>query len=367
MKKILVVLNYYYPYISGVSEYARVIAEQMVKSGNDVTVLTSNHDNLPERECINGVKVVRAPIIGKISKGTISIKYILWARKMAKNMDWVNLHIPMLEAGIISLLIPKKKIVSMYHCDINLPSGVINSMIVKIMDLSHKVALSRSEKVVVTSLDYGIHSRIAYKYKSKMVEASAPSKDYSKDGENVKNEIPIIGFCGRIVEEKGIDILLYAFRKIKQAGYDYKLKIGGDYENVAGGSIYPRLKKIIEDNNIEGVEFIGKIPEDEMGAFYKSLDVFVLPSINSLEAYGMVQMEAMLCGTPVIASDLYGVRTIIQKTGMGVVVKKRDVDSLAKAIIEIVENREKYCRSKEEVLNQVGTQKCVETFEKCFR
>lgn len=61
-----------------------------------------------------------------------------------------------------------------------------------------------------------------------------------------------------------------------------------------------------------------------MAEFYSSLDVFCLPSINPLEAFGMVQIEAMLCGVPVVASDLYGVRTIVGNTGMGLVCKKGD-------------------------------------------
>lgn len=367
MQKILIILNYYYPYISGVSEYARVVAEELVKKGNDVTVLTSNHDKLQEKEIINGVKVIRAPILGKISKGTISIKFVTWAKKYAKEADIVNMHLPMLESGLISLLVDKKKLVSMYQCDVNLPPSILNKLIVKVMDWSHKIALSRSRYITVTSRDYGEHSRIAYRFTNKMMEASAPSKDYSLMGERRENETPVIGFCGRIVEEKGIDILLQAFSILQKKGYNYKLLIGGDYKKVAGGSIYGDLLDIIQKENLKNVQFIGMIPEEKMGEFYKSLDVFVLPSTNSLEAYGMVQVEAMLCGTPVVSSDLYGVRTIPQKTGMGLVTKKKDPEDLAKGIREVLEHKDRYIKTKEEILSVVGTKKCLDVFEECFR
>lgn len=131
--KILLVVNYYYPYISGLSEVVRLLAEDFAKQGHEVTVLCSNHDKLPAEEVINGVNVLRAPIICKISKGTVSLAFIRKAIKMQKDYDVVNLHLPMLEAGIISALGDKKKIVSMYHCDIDLAPGLINNMIKGIM------------------------------------------------------------------------------------------------------------------------------------------------------------------------------------------------------------------------------------------
>lgn len=109
------------------------------------------------------------------------------------------------------------------------------------------------------------------------------------------------------------------------------------------------------------------IPEEEMGKFYEGLDLFVLPSTNSLEAYGMVQVEAMLCGVPVVASDLFGVRTIVQKTGMGVIVKKKDPEDLANGIIEVINNKEKYVKERAEILSVVGTKTCLSVFEKCFK
>ena len=105
----------------------------------------------------------------------------------------------------------------------------------------------------------------------------------------------------------------------------------------------------IEKNHIEDVKFLGKLPEKNMEEFFSSLDVFVLPSINSLEAYGMVQIEAMRCGAPVVASDLYGVRTIVQTTGGGLISKRNDYKDLAECIKQVLDNKEKYSRTIEEI------------------
>lgn len=365
MKKILMVLNYYYPYISGVSEYARIMSEKYVQEGHDVTVLTSNHANLPEREMINGVKVIRTKVWFKISKGTISPSFITKAIKMSKDFDVVNLHQPMIESGIIALFLKNKNLIATYQCDINLPKSFLNNIIIKVMDWSNSICLKRAKKIVVLSYDYARNSRFAYKYKNKLIESPAPIKEYHRVSVE-KGMTKKIGFCGRIVEEKGINVLIKAFKMIRDKRNDVELIIGGDYENVAGGSVYPELKQYIKDQKIVGVKFMGKIPEEKMAEFYSSLDVMTLPSINTLEAFGMVQVEAMFCGTPVVASDLPGVRTIVQNTGMGEIAKRNDAKDLADKIDKVLDSPEKYIKSREEIESKYGIQHVYEIYMKAY-
>lgn len=358
--KILIILNYYYPYISGLSEYAKQVGEEFVRQGHSVKVLCSNHDNLPEKEIINGVEVTRAPIIAKISKGTVSLAFINWAKKMSRDADVVNLHLPMLESGIISSLIGNNKCVITYHCDLDLKAGIINNFIKNTMYFMNNMALKKVKYILVTSLDYGVHSKLAGKYPDKLVEVGSTIKDYNKVPVEKDKGKKYIGFCGRIVMEKGIDVLIKAFEIVKHKIPEAELLIGGDYQNVAGGSIYPELAEYVNQNKIDDVHFLGKIPEEKMEEFYSSLDVFVLPSINPLEAFGLVQVEAMYCGTPVVSSDLYGVRTVPQKTGMGLVSKKSDPEDLANKIIAVLNNKEKFVKPKEEIKNIYSTEKCAE-------
>jgi glycosyltransferase involved in cell wall biosynthesis len=347
--KILVILNYYYPYVSGISEFAKIISEEMVNAKHEVTVLTANHNKLQAEEFIYGVKIVRAPIIAKVSKGTISPAFIFTGKKMAKAADSVLLHLPMIESGIIASIVNRKKLFVLYHCDIYLGKGLLNRLILFIMDKSNKFSLAKSQKIFVTSVDYAKNSRIAKFFPDKLVECGAPVKDYSRISlpPNSKSKI---GFCGRIVREKGIDILLKSFEIVKTK-IDAELVIGGDYLSVAGGSIYRELVEYIKNNNVQDVKFLGKILEEKMAEFYSSLDVFVLPSINSMEALGMVQIEAMYCGVPVVASDLPGVRTVVQKTGMGLLCRKGNAEDLAEAILQILENPQIYIKTKEQIKN----------------
>jgi glycosyltransferase involved in cell wall biosynthesis len=364
--KILMVTNYYYPYISGLSEVVRQISEELIRQGHTVVVLCSNHNKLQEKETINGVKVLRAPIIAKISKGTVSIKFISWAKKLSQKADVVNIHMPMLESGIIISIIGGHKCLATYQCDIDLKKGIINSFIKATMLRMNDWGLKNASKILVTSIDYGKHSKLAGKYPDKLIEVRTPIKDYYPAVVNKDHSKKTIGFCGRIVMEKGIDILIKAYAIIKSKMPEAELLIGGDYNNIAGGSIYTELKEYVTSNSIMDVHFLGAIPESDMEKFYSSLDVFVLPSVNPLEAFGMVQVEAMYCGTPVVASDLYGVRTIVHNTGMGLIAKAGSPEDFAAKIIEVLADRDKFVKPRENISDQYSTKRSAEAYLNAF-
>lgn len=367
-KKILMIVNYYTPYISGLTEVVRVLSENYSKKGYEVTVLCGNHDkkNLKSEEILNGVKIIRTNILFKVSKGMLSIDFIKKAIKLSKQYDIINFHTPMLEIGLLSFFLKKRKFINFYHCDLDLKPGILNNFIKKIMEISNIIGLKNSYKILVTTKDYALHSKLASKYKEKLIEVRTPIKEYYRIKSGEKNTKKIIGFCGRIVMEKGIDVLIRAYKHILDKRKDIELIIGGDYKNIAGGSIYDELKNYINQNNLKGIKFIGKIPEEKMAEFYSSLDVFVLPSVNPLEAFGMVQIEAMLCGTPVVSSNLYGVRTIVQNTEMGLIHENGNDKDLAEKILEILSNKSKYLKTREEIIKLYSTKKCMEEYEKVF-
>ncbi len=103
-----------------------------------------------------------------------------------------------------------------------------------------------------------------------------------------------------------------------------------------------------------------------MAEFYASLDVFTLPSINSLESFGMVQVEAMLCGTPVIASDLPGVRTIVQRTGMGLICKRGDAEDLKRCIVQVMDCYDTYVKKRSQIEMYYSIEKSVNEYMGIF-
>jgi glycosyltransferase involved in cell wall biosynthesis len=368
--RILLVLYYYHPYVSGVSVAAKRTAEGLVKRGYEVTVLTSRFDRkLPKQEIINRVKIIRRPVLLKLGKGVIMPTFWLDIIRYSRRNDYLNPNLPMTESGLASLFIPKRKIVTTYQCDIFLGHSAVDKLITFISMKLMSLQLMRSGVVVPSTIDYLKNSKMK-RFLNKAQEINPPvpvnefypvehSSLYKKMGIE-KSDIKI-GFVGRIVYEKGINYLLAAIPHIAEKVPDFKIILVGDYQKVAGGSIKDQL-----DNYIRlypgKIIFTGFLNDEDRNRFYSGLDVFVLPSIDPLEAFGMVQIEAMLCGAPVVASNLPGVREIVRKTGYGKISKVKDPEDIAKQVIEVVQHPMKYMPDREKVISLYSAGKSVDTY-----
>jgi glycosyltransferase involved in cell wall biosynthesis len=143
-----------------------------------------------------------------------------------------------------------------------------------------------------------------------------------------------VGFVGRIVEEKGLEFLVDGFRQLEDP--DARLLVAGDYEKVAGGSVVERVRRVAGED--PRVRLLGFLPDESLPDLYASLDVFALPSVNSFEAFGIVQVEAMMTGVPSLASDLPGVRTPVRRTGFGTIVPPRDPAAIHRALRDLQES-----------------------------
>ena len=371
-KKVLLVLYYYLPYISGVSVYAQQVAEGLHNSGYEVTILTSRHDKtLPKEETLNGVKIIRRPVLFKLNKGVIMPLFWLDIIRFAHMNDYVNPHLPLAESGVASLFIPKKKIVTTYQCDVNLGEGLLSKTITSVSLTLMRLQLMRSRAVAVLSKDYIDHSKMQ-KFSGKAVAINPPiaidlykpiPSDKFFTGLGVRGKTLKIGFMGRIVYEKGIDYLLATIPYLQKTLKDFKIIVAGDYENVAGGSIKDTLDSFIQKYP-DTIVFTGFLSQKEKQQFYSGIDVFVLPSIDPLEAFGMVQVEAMLCGAPVVASDMPGVRVPVQLSGCGLLAKPRNAKDLAKKITIVIEDRKKYQPVRKEIVSIFDPQKTIEQYSR---
>ncbi|MGY0234319.1 glycosyltransferase family 4 protein [Longispora urticae] len=324
-----VVLNYYAPYVSGLTEAARLLAEGFAARGRKVAVVCQRHDPaLPRHEVIAGVDVFRAPVSFGISRGLISAGFPTLAARIARESEVVHLHLPMLEAGAIAHLVGRTPILTTYHLDLWLPEGIVSSAASAATDLSARIALRRSAAVVVNSDDQARHSRILPALERSGWHAiPAPSVDRRGGAPALRESEGLhIGFMGRVAEEKGIEYLVTAFRRIPDP--DARLLIAGDYENIAGGSVIDRVRAAAGDDG--RVRILGLLRGRRIDDFYASIDLFALPSLY--ESFGIVQAEAMIAGVPVIAADVAGGRVPIQLTGFGLLIPPRDPDAILAAV-----------------------------------
>ena len=371
-KKILIVLYYYHPYVSGVSVCAKRVAEGLVEQGYEVTVLTSRFDKtLLKNEIINGVNIIRRPVGLKISKGVIMPTFLIDIVKLSFNFDYINFHLPMAETGLASLLIPKRKIITTYQCDIFLGGGPIQKLASWTFTLLMKIQLTRSKYVIPSTMDYMSNSKMShYANKSVPIYPTVNEKDFYPinpkpllDLLGVGDNVVLIGFVGRVVYEKGIQYLLEAIPLLSKELKDFKIIIGGDYEKIAGGSVKDQLDSIIKENP-DKVVFTGYLSDIDRNRLYSAINVLVLPSIDPLEAFGLVQVEAMLCGTPVVASNLPGVREVVNITGYGKLCEPKRPEDIAKQITNVLEDPERYKPVRKNVVKYFSKRSTISAYTK---
>ncbi|MDN5857644.1 MAG: glycosyltransferase family 4 protein [Pseudonocardia sp.] len=327
-----VTLTYYAPYVSGLTNMAKDIAEGLAARGRRVTVVTSRfeEDLAPEEE-IGGVRVLRPPVITRMGRGVISPQLVTTARRAISHATVGALQLPMLEAGAIAAGLATP-LVATYHCDVTLPPGLLNRAQQFVVDASNRLAMRRSAVVAVTSEDYARHSRM-WSVIEPAMEVVPPPCPAPPDGLPTYRETGglHVGFLGRIVREKGLNHLVDGFRALPDP--DARLLIGGDFAHVAGGSVVEEVRAAMGDD--PRIRLLGFVPEERLGEFYASLDVFALPSVNAFEAFGIVQAVAMLAGVPVISSDLPGVRQPVAQTGFGVIVPPHDAPAITAALRQL--------------------------------
>jgi glycosyltransferase involved in cell wall biosynthesis len=146
---------------------------------------------------------------------------------------------------------------------------------------------------------------------------------------------------------------------------DVRVMFAGEYKNVIGESLFRELQPTLEKYQ-DKLIFLGVLSPQQMADYFRTCDVVVLPSVNSTESFGLVQVEAMLCGTPVVASNLPGVRIPTRITGMGEVIPIRNEVALAEAIVRVVKNRGRYIKPREDIVRLFDIQTTLKMYEDLF-
>lgn len=358
--KLLVSAAYYTPHISGLTNSIQNLSELLVQNGYDVTVLTTQHDrSLALSEKIAGVRVKRVQYIVRASKGFIMPSFLFNAYRCVKESDQILINLPQFEGFVVALLgkMMGKKVHSIYVCDVTLQGGMAAKLIEYSLRFVNRLTLSLSETVITLTEDFAASSSMLF-HKSQQVRIIPPVIKAPKIDTSIQNallqkmprkNILKIGFLGRIASEKGLEYLLETIPILKKKlDRDFVILLAGP-EQVVGEKAYKEKIEEYLELYKENIVRMGQLKDSELGAFYSLLDVLVLPSINSTEVFGMVQVEAMLCGTPVVASDLPGVRTVIQRTGMGEIAARGDAKDLAAKLIQVLKYRKSYTKRQKEV------------------
>jgi glycosyltransferase involved in cell wall biosynthesis len=375
--KILFALTYYRPHVSGLTIYVERLARALAERGHQVTVLTSQYDQqLPRHERLDGVHVLRVPVAFRVSKGVVMPTIGFEATRQVLKHDVVSLHLPQLDAAGIALRgrLLRRPVTLTYHCDLRLPRGGINSLANQVVKVANRLAATFSDIVIAYTEDFAQHSPFLSRYLGKLRVISPPVEVHPTGEDEVdhfiqqhrKTQGPAIGMAARLATEKGVEYLLGAMDKIMQRHPQIEVLFAGQYRDVLGEEAYARQLAPLLERYQNHWNFLGVLDPQQMSAFFKACDVTVLPSVNSTESFGLVQIESIICGTPVVASNLPGVRQPVRRTGMGKIIPIRDSSALAEAVLDVIENRDIFQGNMEVIAQQYSPAVTAEGYERLF-
>jgi glycosyltransferase involved in cell wall biosynthesis len=377
--RVLIALTYYRPHYSGLTIYTERLARTLAARGHTVTVLTSRFSRgLPRDEIVNGVRVVRSTVRLYLSKGVLMPGMPLRAARLIRDADVVNLHVPQMDASYLSWMAraARKPIVMTYHCDLRLPKGVIHRLANWGSEIANQITARNASAIVTNSRDYAENSHFLGRYLPKVHPVLPPIElpQISEEQNagfcrrlDLKPGQKIIGMNARLATEKGVEFMVAAMPLILQRYPDARVLYVGQHENVLGEEAYAlRLQPLICALGSHWT-FLGIVSPEDQVAFFNACDVTVLPSINSTESYGMVQVESMFCGTPVVATNLPGVRHAVGNTGMGCIVPPQDSPALAAAVLDVLDHPERYRGDPAAVRRMYASQTVAEQYETIFQ
>lgn len=329
--KVLEVNKAYYPHIGGIETLVRQYSQELGTICNaDVKALVCRDGRgKTTREKLDGVKLTRAGSLGTYFSCPLSLSFIRLFRKMAREADVVHIHVPFPLADAALLLSGfKGRVVVSWHSDVVKQKKLMTFYKPFMMKL-----LKRADCIITATKGHidGSDYLPDFRRKCRIVPYGITPEDYLSierspvltnrlcDKKNVK-----VFFTGRLVYYKGVDILLKAFTMTENC----ELFIAGT------GEMEQELKAFAKRHNIEKkVHFLGFLPDKELKQAYADCDIFVLPSVAKSEAFGIVQLEAMVYGKPVINTKLpSGVPYVSVHGKTGLTVPPSDAKALAEAI-----------------------------------
>lgn len=330
--KVLQVSKLFPPFWGGLETVVYDISTELTSRGVEVDVLCVSQENINENAEVNGIGVIRCGSFLHVASTYLSISFINKWRKLRNKYDIVHVHLPNPLALLAMFLFPTKaKVIVHWHSDI------VKQKFLKIPFLPlQRWILNKCESVIVTSEPYADSSDDlkSFRDKLKIIPIGIDGGNLSIDEAHLNSikaqfqDRKIIFSLGRHVYYKGFEYLIDAAADLPD---DYVILLGGE------GELTEALKEKINQNDLASkVVLLGKIPFEYLGAYYEACDVFCLPSIERSEAFGVVQLEAMSFGKPIVSTSIEGsgVSWVNQHGLTGLISPVKDSKKLAECIID---------------------------------
>lgn len=366
--RVLQVGKYYYPERGGIERVIQVLAEGFAGRGSSVKCLVANTAARTEEQLLNGVRVLRAARLGELFSVPVCPSF-LWHFD-ADQHDIIHVHEPNPVADMcVALRGNNKPLVVSYHSD------VVRQWWAK--DLYYRFldhVLTRADRIVVATEAHIHGSDILKRYATKCeiipygiaLDRLALTDDVQVRAHAVRAAVPyshLILAVGRLVPYKGFEHLIEAVRHVPDAA----LVI------VGGGPLRRRLQRAAAGANLERrVQFVGQVDDATLLAYYHACDVVVLPSISRAEAFGLVQVEAMACGKPVVSTQLpSGAPTVNVAGETGLCVEPGSSTALAGAVNELLRDETRRSRmgqnGRRRAAEEYGAERMIDAYVRLYQ
>lgn len=333
--RIAQVTPYFHPHLGGVESHVRDLSRKLVEQGHEVEVVTSMYKpGLRTEEAVDNFTVHRLPIRSIIAKTPLirSLKPFLAARKY----DIVHAHSPPPLANFHSAKFCKRTgtpFIYTYHCDMEIPIPGGKYIVSLYRILFEKRTIRYSDSLICTTQSYAATSRATW-YKEVEVIPNAVDVEFFRpdiDGARIKERHgfqgkTVVMFVGRIVHHKGIETFILS---AKHTDEDVHYIIVGEGEDKE------RLERMAKEVDPGRIIFTGAVPRNELPEYYAAAEMLVLPSLSRLEAFGIVGLESMASGKPVILSRMPGVGEVIDQDQEGVIFEPSNAADLGKKIMDL--------------------------------
>ncbi|SEW14496.1 rhamnosyl/mannosyltransferase [Chitinophaga sp. YR573] len=366
--RILQLTKHYPPHIGGIETMTYDLTEGLNRAGVVCDVYCANDHNSTEEDEVRGYKVLRAARLAKMLSTSIAPALIKSLWKVRNQYDIIHVHFPdPMSALAIYLTRPKAKIVIHWHSDI-----IKQKMVLKVYLPLQNWILKRADAIIGTTSKY-INESWQLK---KVVNKTTPIPIGIRPGSLVVNDADvqmirekyvgkrIVFSLGRLIYYKGFEYLIEAAQYLPD---DVVVLIGG------AGELELKLAGMVERLGLANkIVLLGPISHQLVGAYFKACDVFCLPSVERSEAFGIVLLEAMSFGKPIVAADIpgSGVPWVNHHHVTGLNVPVKDAKALSDGILQILGNRplydqfsaNAYSRFKELFTDETMVQLCIKLY-----
>ncbi len=343
------VVHNFPPVVGGIETYAYNLAKGLVDAGHHVKVYTSRTLGAPHQEIWQGIQVHRYRAVAR----PFSYPFMpgLFTALLRDDSDIIHAHInsPMtvdLTAMVSRLL--NVPLAITYHADALLSDLMPNpasfhKWLGQIYWLSRHLAAGVASRLIVTSPLYLETSNFLQRYKEKTSVIPAvvdpfflePLGDTSalRKKFGFSSDSQLILFVGRLVPYKGLHTLLHAFRRVRKRHQSALLVL------IGSGPEHPHLLRMSKQLGVaDSTRFLGRVSREVLRDMYSACDLFVLPSRSRSEAFGIVLLEAMARGKPVISTNVGGVPYVVDHGKTGYLVPPNNPVALAEKISKLLDN-----------------------------